>query len=266
MSIKTIVVPTYKTRASLVRDTRKHGVSELLGIEADSKTIKGKKQGYNTGIMYLVPDDSICPGSVRAGCQVPCLVSAGLPGVFKSIGIARANKTALFKNDLGLFFALLIKDIERAYRKHGETLVIRLNGTSDIQFEDYQLIVKGGRKTNIMSMFPGIQFYDYTKLPNRFEKGLPPNYHLTLSYSGANTAYANSVMTAAYQHGASVAVVFRDSNLPATWKGLPVINGDDTDLRFLDTPGVIVGLKAKGKAKQDQSGFVVDADIIVRGV
>ena len=41
---------------------------------------------------------------------------------------------------------------------------------------------------------------------------------------------------------------------------MPVINGDKTDMRFKDPVGVIVGLKAKGKARKDTSGFVIDVD------
>ena len=53
--------------------------------------------------------------------------------------------------------------------------------------------------------------------------------------------------------------MFRNK-LPKTFKGLPVIDGDKDDLRFLDPQGVIVGLIAKGKAKQDKSGFVIDVE------
>ena len=60
----------------------------------------------------------------------------------------------------------------------------------------------------------------------------------------------------------NVAVVFRDK-IPKSYKGYEVIDGDDSDLRFLDKfksweTGGIVGLKAKGPAKKDKSGFVVD--------
>jgi len=52
----------------------------------------------------------------------------------------------------------------------------------------------------------------------------------------------------------NVAVVF--DRLPEEYMGKPVFNADDTDLRFLDPKGVILGLKAKGRAKKDTSGFV----------
>ena len=46
-------------------------------------------------------------------------------------------------------------------------------------------------------------------------------------------------------------------NVPETFRGFQVINGDDTDLRFLDKPGTIIGLKAKGQGRKDDSGFVI---------
>jgi len=44
--------------------------------------------------------------------------------------------------------------------------------------------------------------------------------------------------------------------MPNTYAGAPVVDGDASDLRFLDPDGVVVGLKAKGDAKKDTSGFV----------
>ena len=108
-----------------------------------------------------------------------------------------------------------------------------------------------------MQAFPHITWYDYTKLPGR---RAPSNYHLTASYSAANAAYARKVSKSRH----NVSVVFRDT-LPAEYLGRRVINGDRDDLRFLDPQGVVVGLLAKGKAKRDTSGFVIDSNIIARG-
>jgi hypothetical protein len=90
---------------------------------------------------------------------------------------------------------------------------------------------------------------------------MPENYHLTVSYSEANQAYAEKVKQTRH----NIAVVFRDKQLPAEYLGRKVINGDKTDLRFLDPSGVVVGLYAKGPAKKDYSGFVIDSNIIARG-
>ena len=102
-----------------------------------------------------------------------------------------------------------------------------------------------------------VQFYDYTKVIKRAYMELPANYHITLSYSEADMDYADKVHQAVLDTGVNMAVVFRDE-LPETFRGLRVIDGDKDDLRFLDPKGVVVGLKAKGRAKHDDSGFVID--------
>jgi hypothetical protein len=124
---------------------------------------------------------------------------------------------------------------------------VRLNGTSDINWERYSVI----------QAFNKVQFYDYTKnyfRMNLFLDGkLPSNYSLTFSRSETNENDCISIL----KRGGNVAVVFRSKVLPTHWQGFPVINGDENDLRFLDPKGVVVGLTAKGKAKSDTSGFVV---------
>jgi hypothetical protein len=101
-----------------------------------------------------------------------------------------------------------------------------------------------------MAMFPTVQFYDYTKIQNR--RDLPANYHLTFSLAESNDEQARLAIA----NGMSVAVVFRTKDFPTTFMGLPVVNGDETDLRFLDDAGSIIALKAKGKARKDDTGFV----------
>jgi hypothetical protein len=163
----------------------------------------------------------------------------------------RKRKTMLYLSDKIGFMDALYKDLTRfstRNTKRGVKPCIRLNGTSDIQYE----------KTGIMERFPEIQFYDYTKIVKRAYAKMPSNYHLTLSYSEADKDYAEQVYQAVLDTGVNMAVVFRDK-LPKTFRGLRVINGDADDLRFLDPKGVVVGLKAKGKAKRDTSGFVIDA-------
>jgi hypothetical protein len=168
-------------------------------------------------------------------------------GKFSNVQKARIAKTAWFNLDPKGFLDALKQDIDRfaswAIRK-GLTPTIRLNGTSDIRFERY----------GVPQAFPELQFYDYTKLHNR--KGLPENYSLTWSYSQASKAYSDRLGDV-IKSGMNAAVVFRNS-IPASFKSVPTIDGDKHDLRFLDPLGVIVGLKAKGKAVRDQSGFVID--------
>ena len=74
---------------------------------------------------------------------------------------------------------------------------------------------------------------------------------MTFSCSESNEKIAKLVL----EMGGNVAVVFRNQ-LPKTWNGVKVVNGDESDLRFLDKKGVVVGLIEKGLAKQDETGFV----------
>jgi hypothetical protein len=186
-----------------------------------------------------------------AGCAAACLNTAGR-GRFTAIQEARIRKTRWFFENRETFMAQLVKDIEAARRKairENMVPVFRLNGTSDIRWETVALEHEGVTYKNIMQLFSSQQFYDYTKLQNR--RDIPSNYHLTFSRSEENYSNVDHMM----QQGYNVAIVF--DSLPAIYNGYKVIDGTETDLRFLDEPGVIVGLVAKGKAKQDRSGFTV---------
>jgi hypothetical protein len=211
---------------------------------------------YFSRIMYLAPDNladgkrTVCPYAKVAKCNDACLNTAGLGGVYPSIQRARIRKTLLFLNDQDTFMKYLIEDINKFVlecKKLGKLPALRLNGTSDIQWETIKVEGK-----HIFDMFPEIQFYDYTKIPTRKVEGIN-NYHLTWSYSEANDKYSNLFDKVSYNK----AVVFREY-LPSMFRNLKVIDGDPHDMRFLDEPNVVVGLKAKGKAKKDYSGFVVD--------
>ena len=146
----------------------------------------------------------------------------------------------------------LHRSIQAAQRKavrEGLTVAIRLNGTSDIAWERQAYEHQGIRYQSPMDAFPTVQFYDYTK---RLGRHVPANYHLTYSRSETNELDCRLAL----REGLNVAVVFAGA-LPATYLGRPVVTGDESDLRFLDPNGVIVGLTPKGDAKQDCSGFVV---------
>jgi len=213
----------------------------------NTKTVKGEALGYQTYIMHLAPARmsgyQVCP-MASAGCASACLNTAGR-GRFTRTQEARVRKTKWFFEDRASFLTALVKDIEAAIRKSKRENfipVFRLNGTSDIRWETVPVM----HHQNIMALFPQVQFYDYTKLANR--NMLPKNYHLTFSRSEVNEQELVSMPL-------NVAVVF--DKLPTTYMGREVIDGTETDLRFMDAPNVVVGLLAKGKAKQDRSGFVV---------
>jgi hypothetical protein len=230
-----------------------------LFTTGNPKLMKGEKMGYLSFVLHLAPADlsgkNTCP-KATAGCKAACLNTAGRGGMFKKgettnvIQQARIRKTKMFFEQREAFFEQLVNDIRLGIKqaeKQGLIPAFRLNGTSDLSWEKYE--VADGK--NIFQLFPEVQFYDYTKVLGR-KTGDIPNYHLTFSNADGNL---NDVL-AAKQAGLNIAVVFR-KELPETYLGRKVINGDDTDLRFLDEKQVIVGLKAKGRAKKDTSGFVV---------
>jgi hypothetical protein len=226
---------------------------------ANPKIQKGTKLGYLSFILHLAPADlsghNTCP-KATAGCKSACLNTAGRGGMFKRgentnmIQKARIRKTKYFYEDRAGFMLDLAYDIQKGIKlaeKLGLKPVFRLNGTSDLSWEKYEVPVFCTK--NIFELYPNVQFYDYTKVLGR--KADYDNYFLIFSQADGNEADVNKAIA----QGMNVATVFDE--VPAEYKGRPVINADETDLRFLDPKGVIAGLKAKGKAKKDYSGFVI---------
>ena len=249
----------------------------IFSISADAKTSKGEKLGYITGILYLAPAAisgfQVCPMARAAGCEDACLYRAGRGG-FNSVQRARIAKTRRFFESRAEFMrdvAFSVANLIHAGMLAGSVPLVRLNGTSDIKWENVPVSIDAptarairracgfdiaiGDYSNIMAVFPEIQFYDYTKIPNR--RDLPANYDLTFSYSGVISfqRYAKQAIS----NGSRVAAVFRTrASIPAEFQGLRTIDGDDTDVRHIEPQGVIVALYAKGPARRDTSGFVVD--------
>lgn len=236
---------------------------KLLAIDTNAKTVKGQKYGFMTGILYIAPANisgfQVCPMAATAGCENACLYTAGR-GAFNSVQQSRIDKALWFHTERESFMLQVIKDIRKLIRKANEAGMIplvRLNGTSDIRWENIAVTDNGATYPNLMSLFPEIQFYDYTKLANR--KQLPANYDLTFSYSGT-PAYQKFV-NIARDNGMRIAVVFRNAaDIPASFLGMECIGGDDSDIRHLEPLGVVVALYAKGQAKNDYTGFVVDSN------
>jgi hypothetical protein len=246
---------------------------KLLSV-GNPKVLKGLKQGFNTYILHLAPADlsghQTCPKATE-GCKAACLNTAGRGGMFKkgettnTIQQARIRKTKMFFENRTEFMIQLVKDIELGIKqsiKKGLVPVFRLNGTSDLSFEKYEVIRDGKLYRNIFSAFADNVFYDYTKVLGRKVADIP-NYSLTFSAADGND---NDVMKAIAQ-GYNIATVFgikKTEPMPEFYNGLPVFNGDESDLRFLDPKGVIVGLYAKGKAKKDETGFVKYPTIMMK--
>ena len=136
-------------------------MKNLLSIDTNAKTVKGQKEGFITAILYLAPHKlsgkNLCPHATE-GCAASCLFSAGR-GKFSNVQKARLNKSKLFLNNPNSFVLQLGDEITKLVRKYGKQLVIRLNGTSDINWENFRVF----DHKNIFEKFSFIQFYDYTK-------------------------------------------------------------------------------------------------------
>lgn len=213
---------------------------------ANPKIQKGTAKGYLSFILHLAPADlagyEVCPKRTK-GCTDACLNTAGRGGMFKKgentnmIQKARIRKTKYFFEHRNSFLQDLEADIRKAIKfaaKQGLKPVFRLNGTSDLSWEKYYIIEK----------FPDVQFYDYTKILGRKIAHLP-NYHLTFSAADGNDADVQKALA----QGMNVTVVY--DRIPED-----VYSADEDDLRFLDPAVGIIGLKAKGRAKKDTTGFV----------
>ena len=258
---------------------------KLLTVQADAKTVKGERAGYITAVLYLAPSDlsgvNLCAMAKLADCEIPCLNVSGRGEMAaggnlthemlrsgtrtNTVQLARLRKAKLFNDRPSYFMLILAQDIAKFVhyaRKLGLIPCIRLNGTSDIRWEDIATYNWWPAATvdHIFGHFPTVQFYDYTKLPNRRRALGIPNYKLTFSYSHA-PAFAPIVVKALQTYGNAVnfAAVFAGKKLPEFFLGRRVINADSSDLLFLDEPGVVCGLTAKGTAKKNPTSFVVPA-------
>ena len=223
-----------------------NGKMNLLAIGTNSKTAKGDDDTKLTAIMYLAPAEisgyEVCPNRSE-GCTNSCLFTAGR-GAMTNVQQARVRKTKMFFEDQTNFLKLLNDDItlfEKYCIENNMVGYVRLNGTSDIKWEDH----------GIFNKYPTLRFYDYTKRDDRDFNNLPSNYKLT--YSRDENMTTETLQQTVKQ--VNVAVVF--DSVPQSYEGIPVIEGDLTDLRWEDPPNVIVGLKAKGMAKTDNTNFVI---------
>ena len=234
------------------------------------KNEKSIKLGWLTAIMHFAPANlsgyEVCHGRSR-GCTAVCLNSAGHGGIgaqfdergrllkANRVQSARIARTQYFFEYRNEFFLQLGAELEAHLRKAermGLRPAARLNGTSDIAWEDERVL---DTDRTIFDLFPDIRFYDYTKRVERMFKPLPANYSLT--FSRAETTKSALDAMRVLQAGGNVAAVFAKS-LPDSWNGYRVIDGVSHDLRFLDDQNVIVGLVAKGRARNKESfGFVI---------
>ena len=226
----------------------------LLSVGSDAKTRKSNEKYPNTitAIQYLASSLNsgyeTCAGKSE-GCSAACLFTAGR-GAMNSVQQARIKKTKLFFENKELYLTYLNNDLtllQEYGKEHNMKVYVRLNGTSDLDFISL----------NIFQKYPTLKFYDYTKIKERLYLSLPENYKLT--YSRDERTTNEEILTLI--NYANIAVVFDE--VPSEYLGLPVYEGDLTDLRFEDPLKHIIGLKAKARAKQDTSGFVVKNNISI---
>ena len=261
-------VSKIKTLTRPISGYKKYGFSYLGGVGISNKFKKNilvSKQ--YTYAMYLAPHKisghNVCPYSTPE-CRVGCLYNSGHGGVIKSVKNARINRTKLFFENRDKFMGILINEITYFYnraKKDNYNFSIRLNGTSDIEWEN---VYYNGK--TVFEYFPDVQFYDYTKNPKRMLfKDLPKNYDLTLSYTGRNLNWCMDVLN----KGKNVAVVFNttkkaDNALPETWKGFKVFDGDHTDYRPDDMKGVVIGLRYKIITSDKSINAIIRKSIFVQ--
>ena len=231
-------------------------IKKLLDTAKQSGNTKVAKTGNKKNALGDVrmaslsmhPDHIICPGATAAGCMDGCLKCAGLAAVYESINLARQARTDYWHANQTGFLDQLRRELgnfQKLCPKQNVQGVVRLNVLSDISWEQH----------DIPQAFPGLFFYDYTKRAARLGK-TPDNYRLMFSYSG-RPQYRKQVLQAVCYDN-PIAVVFANGEFPDTFLGRPVVDGDQSDLWNVQAGKVVVGLKAKGRAKHDDSGFVVD--------
>lgn len=231
-------------------------------LSKGSTNSKTAKNNIETYILYLSPERqnskgvNLCPKASK-GCAAACLYTAGR-GKFSNVKASRINKSEYYINDKKIFINQLSNELLKIGAKaikQDKKIAIRLNGTSD---QDFISIIKKYNNLDLLNdkQFKNLVFYDYTAILGKIKKYLNTSYSLTLSRKEDNE---NEILQA-LKLGGNVAAVFRD-DLPTTYKGFEVVDGDKSDLEMIYNKNVILGLKAKGDAKKDKSGFVIDVNL-----
>ena len=236
-----------------------HNINLLTSNSKADKTNNLLSQ-YLVKFLQLAPANmadkyqTVCRYSTQ-GCREVCLIFTG-NGRYPKVIKGRTNKTLFYWNDNGLFMEKLTVEtamFEAGAKIQGKVPCIRPNTLSDIPWEQ--------KHPEYMARFPDTIFYDYTKWPylERPQENLPQNYSLVYSKSEKSS---NFEIDTNLNNGRSVAVVFR-RELPDKYCGVKVVDGDRHDLTFLHSAPSIIGLLAKGTARKDATGFVVDTDLVV---
>lgn len=256
----------FKNRTQATKQTK---ISYLGKVDVSSKLIKNSKiSKVNTYCIYLSPANlsgyNTCSHSTPE-CRIGCLNTSGRAGIEMIIGkdmisSCRIKRTKLLFEQPSFFMQWIIEEIKskkQLSKKKNMDFAVRMNGTSDI---DWSNILVNGK--NIFEIFPDIQFYDYTKNPNKFNK-INKNHHLTFSYTGKNWQTCEMLL----QKGFNVAVVFdvkTNHKLPTKFNGYRVTDGDLTDYRPLDPKGTIVGLRWKKIGNKEANDYIEESCFVVK--
>ena len=256
----------FHSKAAVKRHLKANDLEINAGLskpESNPKLVKNQLVGVLSAPLHLSPaslsGNNVCPMASR-GCRAACLHTAGNPLFKKGKYKARLAKTQAYFKQRKAFVALIafeIEALEIKAKRLGMQCAVRLNATSDIAWERIPVNANGKDYKNLMHAFNKVEFYDYTKITKRALSwanplsSWPKNYHITFSKAEDNDSSVELVLLA----GGNVAAVF--DKVPRFYKGYTVEDGDLHDFRPLDTKGCIIGLKAKGDAKTDTSGFVI---------
>lgn len=223
---------------------------QLLGINPSTKIEKGQKINVNTAILYLAPDTTvtnktICPNASRNGCSNDCLASSGRLGMING-QLAQIRRTLYYLYHNESFMIQLQNEIDKYHKKYGDTLAVRLNGTSDLNWAEF------------IANNPKIQFYDYSKLRNMIVKNKNKNHHYTFSGS-MYSDYSRKELTKAVDAGLNIALAFNTKGTKKDTLRIPkklfnkkLVDFDITDVRFKDKKGSIGYLKRKGSNVNDR--------------
>ncbi|MEB3208939.1 MAG: hypothetical protein VKK63_08485 [Synechococcus sp.] len=253
--------------------------------QLDYKTIlstnpKTEKSEVQTYILHLAPSDTsgfnTCPNA--GNCRAVCLNFAGNPAYMQTKQNARIRRTLAFYDSQQQFVQLLFVAIcDKIVRHNGELVAIRLNGTSDICWENVELAIDqqfadfiyrkfglpfyiGNGNHTLFSLVQHlesmigrklVQFYDYTKLSRNWAKCKQLDYHLTFSFDGWNNQTNLTIAKRALSAGVNIAAAFmvkRGKQLPKLAEVtsivggdnltfLPVYDGDKSDFRPADPSG-----------------------------
>jgi hypothetical protein len=234
---------------SIAQAKKLTGLSYLGMVNNSTKHEKAYSYQEMVYTLYLAPAKmsgyEVCPMRSEE-CTKLCLNESGRNRIDiheNVINKARIKKTKLFFENRPFFMRWIINEIIQAKKeseKLGYRFSIRLNNTSDISPESFYLKGDDGVIRNILELFPDVQFYDYTKVPNRILlKQKYPNYDVTFSFSGTNLDECFKML----ENGVRVAMVFKE--VPNKFMDYNVIPGDDYDMRYKDPENVIIGLKYK---------------------